>query len=77
MYSLEYEGVIFLAGALFMLLINLLVQLGAKIKLGKNTLKIQELEDTIDELQHQLDLEHDEKVQLLVINAGLKAKNAK
>jgi len=77
MYSLEYEGVIFLAGALFMLLINLLVQLGAKIKLGKKTLKIQELEDTIDELQHQLDLEHDEKVQLLVINAGLKAKNAK
>lgn len=77
MYSLEYEGVIFLAGALFMLLINLLVQIGAKIKLGKNTLKIQELEETIDELQHQLDLEHDEKIQLLVINAGLKAKNAK
>jgi hypothetical protein len=74
MYSLEYEGVIFLAGALFMLLINLLVQIGAKIKLGKNTLKIQELEETIDELQHQLDLEHDEKIQLLVINAGLKAK---
>jgi len=74
MYSLEYEGVIFLAGALFMLLINLLVQLGAKIKLGKKTLKIQELEETIDELQHQLDLEHDEKIQLLVINAGLKAK---
>ena len=77
MYSLEYEGVIFLTGALFMLLINLLVQIGAKIKLGKNTLKIQELEETIDELQHQLDLEHDEKIQLLVINAGLKAKNAK
>jgi len=74
MYSLEYEGVIFLAGALFMLLINLLVQIGAKIKLGKKTLKIQELEETIDELQHQLDLEHDEKIQLLVINAGLKAK---
>lgn len=77
MYSLEYEGIIFLAGAGFMLLVNLLIQLGAKIKLGKKTLKIQELEDTIDELQHQLDLEHDEKVQLLVINAGLKAKNAK
>jgi hypothetical protein len=77
MYSLEYEGVIFLAGALFMLLINLLVQIGAKIKLGKKILKIQELEVTIEELQHQLDLEHDEKVQLLVINAGLKAKNAK
>ena len=57
-----------------MLLINLLVQIGSKIKLGKNTLKIQELEETIDELQHQLDLEHDEKIQLLVINAGLKAK---
>ena len=77
MYTLEYEGVIFLAGFCFMLLINLLVQIGAKIKLGKKTLKIQELEDTIDELQHQLDLEHDEKVQLLIINAGLKAKNAK
>ena len=74
MYSLEYEGVIFLAGALFMLLINLLVQIGAKIKLGKKTLKIQELEETIEELQHQLDLEHDEKVQLMVLNAGLKAK---
>ena len=74
MYSLEYEGVIFLVGAGFMLLINLLVQIGAKIKLGKNTLKVQELEETIDELQHQLDLEHDEKIQLLVINAGLKAK---
>lgn len=57
-----------------MLLINLLVQIGAKIKLGKHTLKIQELEETIDDLQHQLDLEHDEKIQLLVINAGLKAK---
>ena len=77
MYSLEYEGVRFLVGAGFMLLINLLVQIGAKIKLGKNTLKIQELEETIDELQHQLDLEHDEKIQLLVVNAGLKAKNAK
>ena len=74
MYSLEYEGVIFLAGALFMLLINLLIQIGAKIKLGKKTLKIQELEETIEELQHQLDLEHDEKVQLMVLNAGLKAK---
>jgi hypothetical protein len=74
MYSLEYEGVIFLAGALFMLLINLLVQIGAKIKLGKKILKIQELEETIEELQHQLDLEHDEKVQLMVLNAGLKAK---
>jgi len=57
-----------------MLLINLLVQIGAKIKLGKKTLKIQELEETIDELQHQLDMEHDEKIQLMVLNAGLKAK---
>jgi len=74
MYSLEYEGVIFLLGAGFMLLKNLLVQIGAKIKLGKKTLKIQELEETIDELQHQLDMEHDEKIQLMVLNAGLKAK---
>ena len=77
MYSLEYEGVIFLAGVAFMFLINLLVQIGAKIKLSKNILKIQELEETIESLQHELDLEHDEKIQLLVINAGLKAKNAK
>ena len=77
MYSLEYEGMIFAIGAAFMVLINLLIQIGAKIKLGKKTLKIQELEDAIDELQHQLNLEQDEKIQLLVINAGLKAKNAK
>ena len=74
MYSLEYEGIIFLLGVGFMLLINLLVQIGAKIKLSKKTLKILELEETIDSLQHELDLEHDEKIQLLVINAGLKAK---
>jgi len=77
MYSLEYEGIIFAIGAAFMVLINLLIQIGAKIKLGKKTLKIQELEEAIDELQHQLNLEQDEKIQLLVINAGLKAKNAK
>ena len=77
MYSLEYEGVIFLAGVIFMLLLNLLVQIGAKIKLGKKNLKILELEEQVDELQHQLDLEHDEKVQLMVLNAGLKAKNGK
>jgi len=77
MYSLEYEGMIFAIGAAFMVLINLLIQIGAKIKLGKKTLKIQELEETIDELQHLLNLEQDEKIQLLVINAGLKAKNAK
>jgi len=77
MYSLEYEGMIFAIGAAFMVLINLLIQIGAKIKLGKKTLKIQELEEAIDELQHQLNLEQDEKIQLLVINAGLKAKNAK
>jgi len=77
MYSLEYEGMIFAIGAAFMVLINLLIQIGAKIKLGKKTLKIQELEETIDELQHQLNLEQDEKIQLLVINAGLRAKNAK
>ena len=77
MYSLEYEGVIFLAGTIFMLLLNLLVQIGAKIKLGKKNLKILELEEQVDELQHQLDLEHDEKVQLMVLNAGLKAKNGK
>lgn len=68
---------IFAIGAAFMVLINLLIQIGAKIKLGKKTLKIQELEEAIDELQHQLNLEQDEKIQLLVINAGLKAKNAK
>lgn len=77
MYSLEYEGMIFAIGAAFMVLINLLIQIGAKIKLGKKTLKIHELEEAIDELQHQLNLEQDEKIQLLVINAGLKAKNAK
>jgi len=77
MYSLEYEGMIFAIGAAFMVLINLLIQIGAKIKLGKKTLKIQELEEAIDELQHQLNLEQDEKIQLLVINAGLRAKNAK
>ncbi len=77
MYSLEYEGMIFAIGAAFMVLINLLIQIGAKIKLGKKTLKIQELEEAIEELQHQLNLEQDEKIQLLVINAGLKAKNAK
>jgi hypothetical protein len=77
MYSLEYEGMIFAIGAAFMVLINLLVQISAKIKLSKKTLEIQELEETIDTLQHELDLEHDEKIQLLVINAGLKAKNAK
>ena len=54
MYSLEYEGVIFLAGAIFMLILNLLVQIGTKIKLGKKNLKILELEEQIDELQHQL-----------------------
>ncbi len=68
---------IFAIGAAFMVLINLLIQIGAKIKLGKKTLKIQELEEAIEELQHQLNLEQDEKIQLLVINAGLKAKNAK
>jgi hypothetical protein len=77
MYSLEYEGMIFAIGAAFMVLINLLVQMSAKIKLSKKTLEIQELEETINTLQHELDLEHDEKIQLLVINAGLKAKNAK
>ena len=77
MYSLEYEGMIFAIGAAFMVLINLLVQLSANIKLSKKTLKIQELEEALDSLQHELDLEHDEKIQLLVINAGLKAKNAK
>ena len=60
-----------------MLILNLLVQIGAKIKLGKKNLKILELEEQVDELQHQLDLEHDEKVQLMVLNAGLKAKNGK
>ena len=75
MYSLEYEGMIFAIGAAFMVLINLLVQMSAKIKLSKKTLKIQELEEALDSLQHELDLEHDEKIQLLVINAGLKAKS--
>jgi hypothetical protein len=74
MYSLEYEGVIFLLGAGFMLLINLLVQIGTKVKLSKKELYIQELEESIMELQHQLDMEHDEKIQLMVLNAGLKAK---
>jgi hypothetical protein len=75
MYSLEYEGMIFAIGAAFMVLINLLVQMSAKIKLSKKTLKIQELEEALVSLQHELDLEHDEKIQLLVINAGLKAKS--
>ncbi len=75
MYSLEYEGMIFAIGAAFMVLINLLVQMSAKIKLSKKTLKIQELEEALNSLQHELDLEHDEKIQLLVINAGLKAKS--
>jgi len=74
MYSLEYEGVIFLLGAGFMLLINLLVQIGTKVKLSKKELYIQELEESIMDLQHQLDMEHDEKIQLMVLNAGLKAK---
>jgi hypothetical protein len=74
MYSLEYEGVIFLLGAGFMLLINLLVQIGTKVKLSKKELYIQELEESIMEIQHQLDMEHDEKIQLMVLNAGLKAK---
>jgi len=75
MYSLEYEGMIFAIGVAFMVLINLLVQMSAKIKLSKKTLKIQELEEALNSLQHELDLEHDEKIQLLVINAGLKAKS--
>lgn len=74
MYSLEYEGVIFLIGAGFMLLINLLVQIGTKVKLSKKELYIKELEECIIELEHQLDMEHDEKIQLMVLNAGLKAK---
>ena len=57
-----------------MLLINLLVQIGTKVKLSKKELYIQELEESIMDLQHQLDMEHDEKIQLMVLNAGLKAK---
>lgn len=75
MYSLEYEGVIFLLGAGFMLLINLLIQVGTKVKLGKKNLEISLLEEKVEELQHQLDLEHDEKIQILILNAKLKAEN--
>ena len=77
MYSLEYEGLIFLAGVLFTLLFNLLVLIATKIKLGSKDTKIWELQEQVDELQHNLDLEHDEKIQLLIINAGLKEKKAK
>jgi len=75
MYSLEYEGMIFLAGAAFSLILSLLINLSSKIKLSKKTLEIQELTEKIEQLQHDLDLEHDEKIQLLVINAKLKAQN--
>lgn len=74
MYTLEYEGVIFLAGVAFSFIFFLLVNLSSKIKLSKKTLEIQELEEKIEQLQYDLDLEHDEKIQLLVLNAGLKAK---
>jgi len=77
MYSLEYEGVIFLAGAGFMVLLNLLILIASKIKLGSKDTRIWELENDLEELQHQLDLEHDEKIQLMVLNAGLKGKNTK
>jgi len=77
MYSLEYEGVIFLAGVVFTLLFNLLVLIATKIKLGAKDTRIWELQEEIEVLQHDLDLEHDEKIQLMVINAGLKSKNAK
>ena len=77
MYSLEYEGVIFLAGVVFTLLFNLLVLIATKIKLGAKDTKIWELQEEIETLQHDLDLEHDEKIQLLVINAGLKEKKGK
>lgn len=75
MFSLEYEGMIFLAGVAFSLILALLINLSSKIKLSKKTLEIQELSEQIEQLQHDLDLEHDEKVQLLVINAKLKAQN--
>jgi hypothetical protein len=77
MYSLEYEGVIFLAGVVFTLLFNLLVLIATKVKLGAKDTKIWELQEEIETLQHDLDLEHDEKIQLLVINAGLKEKKGK
>ena len=77
MYSLEYEGVIFLAGVVFTLLFNLLVLIATKVKLGAKDTKICELQEEIETLQHDLDLEHDEKIQLLVINAGLKEKKGK
>ena len=77
MYSLEYEGLIFLTGIAFSLIFFLLINLSTKIKLSYKNTQIFELQEQIDELNHQLDLEHDEKVQLLVLNAGLKAKNAK
>ena len=77
MYSLEYEGLIFLAGVLFSLILFLLINLSTKIKLSNKNTQLYELQEQIDELNHQLDLEHDEKVQLLVLNAGLKAKNGK
>jgi uncharacterized membrane protein YciS (DUF1049 family) len=75
MYSLEYEGMIFLAGVAFSFILSLLINLSSKIKLSKKTLEIQELTEKIEQLQHDLDLEHDEKIQLLVINAKLKAQN--
>lgn len=75
MFSLEYEGMIFLAGVAFSLILAILINLSSKIKLSKKTLEIQELSEQIEQLQHDLDLEHDEKVQLLVINAKLKAQN--
>ena len=77
MYSLEYEGVIFLAGVVFTLLFNLLVLIATKVKLGAKDTRIWELQEEIEVLQHDLDLEHDEKIQLLVINAGLKEKKGK
>lgn len=75
MFSLEYEGMIFLAGVAFSLVLALLINLSSKIKLSKKTLEILELSEKIEQLQHDLDLEHDEKIQLLVINAKLKAQN--
>ena len=74
MYSLEYEGLIFLAGIVFSLILLLLINLSTKVKLSHKNAQIFELQEQIDELNHQLDLEHDEKIQLLVLNAGLKAK---
>ena len=66
---------IFLAGVAFSFIVSLLINLSSKIKLSKKTLEIQELTEKIEQLQHDLDLEHDEKIQLLVINAKLKAQN--